>query len=125
MKKEIKSYATHCDGCEKQLSGKEFLSKGAIDLCSECASKIFTDEVLPKVSEEKLSQWVRNIKDFGRPTEHSNDPLGMEQVFSPIIDTSKTTGINEMTEVTSQPTLTDLDGLELSTKPKIQFLEDL
>lgn len=73
MKKEIKTYSVVCDCCEKELHdngirknngefSEPYLKRGNIDLCLECAGKIFYKEVVRGISELKLKEFINSLK---------------------------------------------------------------
>jgi len=85
MKKEIKILTTVCDCCETELksSGIEngryteelYLKYEDIDLCYSCAGKIFSKEIVPKLSTEKLKEFVRNLKKVNTNSYASSDNI--------------------------------------------------
>jgi len=58
MKKEIKKYVTACDYCEIDLTDIDHISKGEIDLCYSCGGKILNNEIIDKILEEKLKEFI-------------------------------------------------------------------
>ena len=73
MKKEIVKYEVVCDSCEKELhdfgvrtNGRKFeepyLKQGDIDLCYECAGKIFYRDIVKKIPEEKLKEFINSLR---------------------------------------------------------------
>jgi len=73
MKKEIVKYEVVCDCCEKELYDSDirtnggrfedqYLKKGNIDLCYECAGKIFYRDIVQKVPEEKLREFIDSLR---------------------------------------------------------------
>ena len=73
MKKEIVKYEVVCDSCEKELydpgvrtnGGKfeeSYLKHGNIDLCYECAGKIFYRDIVKKIPEEKLKEFINSLR---------------------------------------------------------------
>ena len=75
MKKEIVKYEVVCDSCEKELydsgvrtnGGKfeeSYLKHGNIDLCYECAGKIFYRDIVKKIPEEKLKEFINSLRNI-------------------------------------------------------------
>jgi len=73
MKKEIVKYEVVCDCCEKELydsgartnGGKfeePYLKHGNIDLCYKCAGKIFYRDIVQKIPEEKLKEFIESLR---------------------------------------------------------------
>jgi len=73
MKKEIKKYTTVCDICEQELfdSGvrsndgrfeEPYFNRFDIDLCYDCAGKLFTTQIDNKLSEEKLTEMAEKTR---------------------------------------------------------------
>jgi len=87
MKKEIKILTTVCDCCEKELknSGIEngryteelYLKHGDIDLCYSCAGKIFSKEIVTKLSTEKLKGFIKNLKEVNANSYGSSDDISL------------------------------------------------
>ena len=156
MRTEIKTYETVCDSCSSVLydsgirtnGGKfeePYLKLGEIDLCYSCAGKIFYREVSRKVPEEKLMTWVKSLKKAVGP-----NPLGPDLETTELfpltkdfgkygwdknntIDCSKTTGVDEMVQVSSLEELTPMEVnqeaqnnmFKVQPESTIKFLEDL
>jgi hypothetical protein len=82
MRKEVKKYTTVCDSCETELydSGvrsnggrfeEPYLKHGEIDLCYTCAGKIFYRDIIKKIPEDKLQEFINSLKKA-----ESSNPLG-------------------------------------------------
>ena len=112
MKKEMKIYTTVCDCCETKLESP-YLIHEDIDLCYTCAGKIFGDEVISKIPPQKLGFWVNELRKKEELNLIVQDNIDDIMIFQNApsdldkIDTSKTTGIAEMVQVTNsvEPTL--------------------
>jgi len=132
MKKEIIKYKVVCDCCEKELydshtrtnGGKfeePYLKHGNIDLCYECAGKIFYRDIVQKIPEEKLKEFIESLRNS------SNN------IFNIVPQPDMTLFKNDTKDERKKATLSSLDeevSLEVpekNTSPikPVTFLSDL
>jgi len=154
MKTEIKSYETVCDSCSTVLTDdgtrsncgsfqEPYLKLGAIDLCYSCAGKILYRDVIKKVPEEKLAEWVKSLKKAEGPNPLGPDLEPISLDLARLDEQNKysfknntpleTTGVSEMTEVNCLEDLTpneanqDTQNNMFKVQPttNIKFLGDL
>jgi len=128
MRKEIKTVSIVCDICETPLSDSNrdsslnessikepYLKKGDIDLCFICAGKILTKNIIHKIPEETLSNFVNDFKKI--------NSIGIKDV--PIMlfgDNQEKTSLEEIDTTTITETT---ETKSKKTNTNISFLSDL
>ena len=74
MKKEIKTYKVVCDMCDVELHNdsirrndgtyqETYCSKDDIDLCFNCAGKLFDINIKNKLNQDKIKEFINDYKE--------------------------------------------------------------
>jgi len=108
MKKEIITYKIECDICNAELE-KSFVSIDKYDLCRKCTGSLFIQNLMNKVPDEKILEWIRNVKDL-----NTDEGVDIKSSISPIDSLSSLDNI----------TLSIPDKKE-SSLSKVSTLDDL
>ena len=137
MKKEIVKYEVVCDCCEKELYdsgtrtngkfGDSYLKKGNIDLCYECAGKIFYRDIVQKVPEEKLREFIDSLRNS------NNSICNITAQPDIMLFKDSTKNVKDIKGARERATLSSLDeevsleipGKSTSSIKPVTFLSDL